>query len=57
MMNNSRHATDKTQPVLVLGHELIQKVDDATIYTEKMYSPSFSVDNKTFCLQTFCLQK
>ena len=57
MMNNSRHATDKTQPVLVLGHELIQKIDDAAIYTEKMYSPSFSVDNKTFGLQTFCLQK
>ena len=51
MMNNSKHATDKTQPVLVLAHELIQKIDDATIYTEKMYSPSFSVDNKTFCLQ------
>ena len=49
-MSNSRHRTNKTQSVLILGNGLIQKINDATIYAEKMYSPNFTVDNKTFCL-------
>ena len=49
-LGNSRHATNKAQSVLVLGHGLIQKINDATIYAEKMYSPNFTVDNKIFCL-------
>ena len=48
-MSNSRHSTNKTQFVLVLGHGLIQKINDTTIYAEKMYSPNFTVDSKTFC--------
>ena len=28
----------------------MQRVNDTTIYAEKMYSPNFTVDNKTFCL-------
>ena len=42
-LSNPRHAT-----ALVFGHSLIQKMNDATIYTEKMYSPNFTVDNKIF---------
>ena len=34
-MTNSKHANNKTKEVLVLGHGLIQKVDDTTIYAEK----------------------
>ena len=49
-MSNSRHSTNKTQSVLVLGHGLIQKINDTTIYAKKMYSPNFTVDNKAFCL-------
>ena len=49
-MTNSKHANNKTKDVLVLGQGLIQKVDDATIYAGKMYSPNFTVANKTFCL-------
>ena len=49
-LGNSRHATNKTQSVLVLAHGLIQKINDTTIYAEKMYSPNFTVDNKMFCL-------
>ena len=49
-MTNSIHATNQTQSVLVLGHGLIQKINDTTIYAEKMYSPNFTVDNKIFCL-------
>ena len=47
-MTNSIHATNKTQSVLVLGHGLIQKLNDTTIYAEKMYSPNFTVDHKIF---------
>ena len=49
-MSNSRHSANKTRSVLVVGHGLIQNINDTTIYAEKMYSPNFTVDNKTFCL-------
>ena len=45
-MTNSIHKTNQTQSVLVLGHCLIQKINDTTNYAEKMYSPNFTVDNK-----------
>ena len=34
-MTNSKHPNNKTKDVLVLGHNLIQKIDDTTIYAEK----------------------
>ena len=49
-LGNSRRANNKTQSVLVLDHGLIQKLNDTTIYAEKMYSPNFTVDNNLFCL-------
>ena len=49
-MTNSKHANNKTKDVLDLGHGFIQKIDDTTIYAEKMYSPNFTVANKTFSL-------
>ena len=49
-MTNSKHANNQTKDVLVSGHGLIQKIDDTTIYAEKMYSPNFTAANKTFCL-------
>ena len=49
-MKNSKHANNKTNDALVLGQGLIQKIDDITIYAEKMYSPNFAIANKTFCL-------
>ena len=48
-MSDSKHTHNKTKNILILGHGLIQKIDDTTIYAEKMYSPNFSVENKTFC--------
>ena len=33
-----------------MGHGLIQKINNTTIYAEKMYSPNFSAENKAFCL-------
>ena len=47
-LSNSRHPTNKTQNVLVLGRDFGQKI--TTIYAEKLYSPNFSVENKTFVL-------
>ena len=49
-LSNSVHAKNKTQNILILGHGLTQKVNNNTIYAEKMYSPNFSAKNKIFCL-------
>ena len=49
-LSNSVHVTNKTQNILILGHGLTQKVNNTTIYAQKMYSPSFGADNKIFCL-------
>ena len=49
-LSNSVHATNKTQNILILGHGLAQKVNNTTIYAEKLYSPNFSAENKRFCL-------
>ena len=43
--SNSVHATNKTQ-----NHGLTQKVNNTTIYAEKMHPPNFSAENKIFCL-------
>ena len=48
--SNSIHATNKTQNIVILGHGLTQKVNNTTIYAEKMYSPNFIAENKIFCL-------
>ena len=49
-LSNSKHANNKTKNVLVLCQDFIQKIVDIAIYAEKMYSPNFTVSNKTFCL-------
>ena len=49
-LSSSEHATNKTQTILILGHGLTQKVNNTTIYAEKMYSPNFSAENKIFCI-------
>ena len=36
-LSNSRHANNITRNILVLGRDFIQKIDDTTIYAEKMY--------------------
>ena len=33
-----------------MGHGLTQKVNNTTIYAEKMYSPNFSAESKIICL-------
>ena len=48
--SNSVHAANKTQNISILGHGLAQKVNNTTVYAEKINSPNFSTENKTFCL-------
>ena len=48
-LSHSVHATNKPQNILILGHGLTQKVNNTTIYAEKLYSPNFSAENKIFC--------
>ena len=49
-LSNSKHSNNKAKNILVLGREFVQKINDTTMYAEKMYSPNFAVDKKTFCL-------
>ena len=49
-LSNSVHEKSKTQNILILGQGLTQKVNNTTIYPEKIYSPNFSAQNKIFCL-------
>ena len=37
--------------ILVLGKDLVQGLDNTTIYAEKMYSINFTENNKKFCLR------
>ena len=45
-MSGSIHASNETKDFLVLDKGLIQMIEKSTIYTEKMYSPNFSTENK-----------
>ena len=49
-ISRSVHASNRTQNILVLGRAFIQKINDTTIYAERMHSPNFSVENKIFVL-------
>ena len=49
-MSGSVHTSNKTKDFLVLGKGPIQMIEKTTIYAEKMYSPNFSAENKTFVL-------
>ena len=49
-ISNSKHTNNEGKNILVLGYGLIPKIDDTTIYVEKIYFPNFSVENETFRL-------
>ena len=49
-MLGSAHVSNRTQNILVLGKAFIQKINNTTIYAERMYSPNFSAENKIFVL-------
>ena len=48
--SSSRHFSNKPQNILVPGKDFIQKINNTTIYAEKVYSPNFTLYDKIFCL-------
>ena len=46
----SKHANNRTRSSLVLGKDFMRRIDNTTIYAEKMYSLNFTVKNKKFGL-------
>ena len=49
-MSFSKHANNKANNIYVMGKDYIQKINDATIYTEKMYYRNFTDPGKKFVL-------
>ena len=49
-LSSSSHANNNKNNILVLGKDVVQGINDTTIYAEKMYSINFSENNKKFCL-------
>ena len=45
-MSSSVHANNKTKNILDLGKDFVQGLDNTTIYAAKMYSVSFTENNK-----------
>ena len=50
-MSSSVHANNKTRSILVLGKDIIQGIDNTTIYAKKMYSTNVTLANKKFRLR------
>ena len=47
------HANNKIKNILVLGKGFTQRLDNTTIYAEKMYPINFTKTNKKFCLNLY----
>ena len=48
--SNSRHSTNKTQNIYVLGKGFVQGINITTIYDEKIYKTNFTKQSKKFVL-------
>ena len=49
-MSSSSYAKNKKNNILVPGKDFVQGIKGTTIYAEKLYSISFTENNKKFCL-------
>ena len=49
-MSLSKHANNKANNIYVMGKDYIQKINDTTIYAEKMYYRNFTDPGKKFVL-------
>ena len=49
-MSFSKHANNKANNIYVLGKDYIQKINDTTIYAEKMFYRNFTDPGKKFIL-------
>ena len=47
-MSFSKHANNKANNINLMGKDYIQKINDTTIYTEKMYYRNFTDPRKKF---------
>ena len=48
-LSSSRHANNRTNNVLVLVKDFIQRINGTTIYLEQIYSTNFIVTNQKVC--------
>ena len=49
-MSFSKHANNKANNIYIMGKDYVQKINDTTIYTEKMYYRNFTDPCKKFVL-------
>ena len=49
-MSSYARANNKTKNILVLAKDIVQGLDNTTIYAEKLHSINFNENNKKFCL-------
>ena len=49
-MSFSKHANNKANNIYVMGKDYVQKINDTTVYTEKMYYRNFTYLGKKFML-------
>ena len=49
-MSFSKHANNKANNIYVMGKDYVQKINDTTIYAEKMYYRNFADPGKKFVL-------
>ena len=49
-MSFSKHANNKANNIYVMGKDYIQKINDTTIYTEKMFYRNFTDPGHKFIL-------
>ena len=53
-MSFSVHATNRANNIYVMGKELIQGINDTTIYAEKKFYRNFTDPGKKFVLSLHC---
>ena len=46
--SNSSHSTNKTQNIYVLGKDFVQRINNTTVYAEKIYKTNFTEQSKKF---------
>ena len=49
-MSSSAHDNNRTKNILVLGEDITQGLDNATLTAEKKHSINFTKSNTKFCL-------
>ena len=49
-MSSSANANNKTRSILILDEGFTQRLEDTTLYAEKIYQVSFTATKKKFCL-------